>query len=85
MKQLGFIILYLLILMMVIQNQLLIAAGAALIFTYYKNAVWLIVLGFLVDAYFGAFAGWPVFSIVSIAWYVLAEFIRPRLLLNKTI
>lgn len=85
MKSLGFIILYILILMMVIQNQLLIAAGAALIFTYYKNAVWLIVLGFFIDAYFGAFAELPMFTIVSILFYILVEFIRPRLFLNKSL
>ncbi len=71
--------LYILVALLVVQNQLLLAFFAALLFTYYRSAAWLIPLGFLIDGYFNAFFAAPTFSIVSIAWYVVSEFIKPRL------
>ena len=72
-------ILYILIAILTVQNQLLLAFLAALLFTYYRSAVWLIPLGFLIDGYFSAFHAIPMFSIATILWYVASEFLKPRL------
>ncbi len=74
-----YVILYILIAFLIIQNQLLLAFLAVLLFTYYRSALWLIPLGFLIDGYFSAFFAVPVFSIASILWYVVSEFLKPRL------
>jgi vacuolar-type H+-ATPase subunit I/STV1 len=79
MKLLAYTLLYTLIALLVVQNQLLLAGLLVLLFTYYISAVWLIPLGFLIDGYFGAFATVPVFSMVAISWFVISEFLRPRL------
>lgn len=79
MRFFAYVILYIFIALLVIQNQLILAALAALLFTYYVNAIWLIPLGFMIDGYFGAFEAVPVFSIVTIAWYAVSEFFKPRL------
>ncbi len=71
-------ILFVSIALLVVQNQLLLAFMAALLFTYYRNAIWLIPLGFLIDGYFDAFYTIPVFSLVAIFWYVVSEFLKPR-------
>ena len=65
--------------LLVVQNQLVLAFLAALLFTYYRSAAWLIPLGFLVDGYFDAFYTVPLFSLVAILWYVISEFLKPRL------
>ncbi len=72
-------LLYGTVLLLVIQNQLLLAALAALLFTYYRSAAWLIPLGFLVDGYFDAFYTVPMFSIITIIWFVISELLKPRL------
>ncbi len=61
-------VLYVLIALLIVQNQLLLAFLAVLLFTYYRNAAWLIPLGFLIDGYFEAFFAVPVFSIAAIVW-----------------
>ena len=65
--------------LLVVQNQLVLAFLAALLFTYYRSAAWLIPLGFLVDGYFDAFYTVPLFSLVAILWYLISEFLKPRL------
>ncbi len=70
---------YILTTLLVVQGQLLLAALVALLCTYYRSAVWFIPLGFLVDGYFGAFSGIPMFSIAAILWYVASELLRPRI------
>jgi hypothetical protein len=72
-------LLYGTILLLVVQNQLLLAALAALLFTYYRSAAWLIPLGFLVDGYFDAFYAVPMFSIITIIWFIISELLKPRL------
>ena len=65
--------------LLVVQNQLVLAFLAALLFTYYRSAAWLIPLGFFVDGYFDAFYTVPLFSLVAILWYLISEFLKPRL------
>lgn len=75
----AYIILYIFIALLVIQNQLTLASLAVLLFTYYVSAIWLIPLGFMIDGYFDAFTTVPVFSLVTIIWYAVSEFLKPRL------
>ncbi len=71
--------LYTLTALMIIQNHFVIAAVIALVFSYFNNTAWLIILGFAVDGYFGVFDAVPVYSLLSITWFVLAELARPKL------
>ncbi|MEK7462154.1 MAG: hypothetical protein AAB618_01110 [Patescibacteria group bacterium] len=84
MRFFTYLSLYLLIALLVLQNQLLLAMLAVCLFTYYTNAAWLILLGFLIDGYFGSFTATPMFTIVSILWYIVSEFAKPRLNLRAT-
>ena len=59
------------------QNLLLFTCMLAVVFTFRFGAVWLLPLAFLLDAYFGAFATAPVFSLVAVCWYVVFELLRP--------
>lgn len=74
-----YIFLWLLTSILIVQNQLVLACLSALLFTYYRSAVWLIPLGFFIDGYFDAFFSVPVYTIVSILWYIISESIKPRL------
>ena len=76
------IILYISTALLVLQNHLLLAAALAVIFTFRVNAVWLIVLSVAIDGYFGAFYSLPLFSLVSIFWYVVSEYLRPLLVVQ---
>jgi hypothetical protein len=72
------IILYVGIAVLLVQDELIAAALVVCIFTYYRSAVWLIPLAFLVDGYFNAFYTVPAFSIASIIWFGFSEFLKPR-------
>ena len=74
--------LYILILLLVLQNHLVFGFLLVIVFTYRVGALWLLPLGFLIDGYFGAFANIPYMSITAIGWYVLSEFVRPKLLVH---
>jgi hypothetical protein len=82
MKLILNIILFFCIAIMVLQNHLIIAGILALLFTFRCGAVWLLLLAFLIDGYFGAFSSMPVFSLGMLVWYVVSEIIRPQLLLQ---
>ena len=77
------LILYFFIALMVMENQLIAAALLALWFTARVGAVWLLPLAFLLDGYFGAFTEIPYISLVTCTWYVLSEYIRPRLIVQS--
>jgi len=72
--------LYFFIALMVIENQLIVAALLVLWFTSRVGAVWLLPLAFLLDGYFGAFADIPYITITACVWYIISEYIRPRLI-----
>lgn len=78
------IILFLLIALLVVHNFLLLALFVAALFSYRAGAIWLIPLAFAIDGYFGAFHTLPLFSMFAAGWYVLTEFIRPQLMLQRS-
>lgn len=51
----------------------------ATVFVYRYNAVWLFVVGLLCDAYFGAFAAVPVYSLTLGAFALIVEVLKLRL------
>jgi hypothetical protein len=75
--------LYLCTALLLVQNQLLLAAVCAFWFSMRVNAVFLIPLAIVVDGYFGAFADIPYISFVATVWYLLSEYIKPKLLLYR--
>ncbi len=56
-----------------------IAIPAAILFSYWFDGRWLVVTGVLLDAYYGAFAHVPWFSLVSLGVYLAMVVISPRL------
>lgn len=76
-------LLYILITFLIFQNHLLLAVIAVGVFTWRVGAVWLLPLAVCIDGYFGAFYEVPVISLVAGTWFLVTEFIRPRLLLKK--
>lgn len=68
---------------LLLQNQLLLAFVAVCIFSYRVSAAWLLPLAILIDGYFGAFSNVPVLSLSFLLWYILSEFIKPRLLVQS--
>lgn len=77
------IILFVLIALLVVHNFLLLALFVTALFSYRAGAVWLLPLAFAIDGYFGAFHALPLFSMFAAGWYVLTEFIRPQLMLQR--
>ncbi len=77
------LILYFLIAFMIIENQIAIAVLLSGWFTFRVGALWLIPLAFLLDGYFGAFSDIPYISIIACVWYVISEYIRPRLIVQS--
>lgn len=74
------IILYIGILFSVLQNLLFIAVPLAILFTLRASALWLVALAFLIDGYFGAFYGVPYFTLCAFGWFIISEFLKPKLL-----
>ena len=77
------LILYFLIAFMIIENQIAIAVLLSGWFTFRVGALWLIPLAFLLDGYFGAFSDIPYFSLIACVWYIISEYIRPRLIVQS--
>jgi hypothetical protein len=71
--------LYFLIALTIVQNWLWVAALCVLVFSYQFGATLVIPLAFLIDGYFGNFSGVPYLSIFSVFWYLLVEYIRPKM------
>ena len=53
--------------------------ACATLFAYRFNAVWLFVIGVMCDAYFGAFAAVPIYSLTLGAFALLVEVLKLRL------
>jgi hypothetical protein len=80
MKLFFTIILYFFIALLIIENQIILAVLLAGWFTFRVGAIWLIPLAFLLDGYFGAFTDVPAISLITCVWYVVSEYLRPRLI-----
>lgn len=78
MKFLAAVGFYFLIALSVLQNWLLVGFVLVMVFSYLYGASMLIPLAFLIDGYFGNFASWPYLSVFSVFWYLLVEYIRPK-------
>jgi hypothetical protein len=70
--------LYLIIFFSYIQNWLLLATVAAILFSIKYNATALIPVAILIDGYFGNFYTIPTLSILSVFWFSVVEFLRPK-------
>ncbi|MCA9354390.1 MAG: hypothetical protein KC877_02625 [Candidatus Kaiserbacteria bacterium] len=79
MRFLTAIVLYLTILFSFMQQWLLLTVLAVLIFSFRYGAVALIPLAFLVDGYFGNFYSLPLTSMVAVWWYLVVEYLKPKL------
>jgi hypothetical protein len=73
------VILFLLIIFSLLQNWLWLGFLLVVVFSIWYKPVYLIPLAILVDGYFGSFHFIPVFSLLSVLWYVLVEGVRPRI------
>lgn len=73
------IFLYFLIAISIVQNHFLLAGTLILIFSYKYSAAVLIPLAIVIDGYFGNFYTIPWLSFFSIVYYLLVDFLRPRI------
>lgn len=71
-------VLYFLIALTIVQNWVLVALLLSIMFSVQFGGVLLIPLAFLIDGYFGNFTGIPYLSIISIFWFLLVEYVRPK-------
>ncbi len=78
MKPVISIILYLVIAFSILQNWLFVAAAAIVLFSLKYSSVMLIPLAILIDGYFGNFHSLPYLSLLSVWWYLVAEYFRPK-------
>ncbi|MCA9358029.1 hypothetical protein KC902_02085 [Candidatus Kaiserbacteria bacterium] len=72
------ITLYFLLALAILQNWLFAAVLLIIIFSYQFGGASLIPLAFLIDGYFGNFESVPYLSIFSVVWYLLVEYVRPK-------
>lgn len=77
------LVLYFAIALTVMENQLIIAGLLIGWFTFRVGAIWLIPLAFLLDGYFSAFSHIPYISLIACVWYVISEYVRPRLIVQS--
>lgn len=75
--------LYSIIPILILQNWLLFAAIVVVIFSARYGALFLIPLAILIDGYFGNFYAVPYLSFLATLWYVLVEYLRPRVMNNN--
>ena len=65
------------------QNMLFLAAVFSIGFTIFFGAVWLFPAAVLIDGYFNAFSGVPMFSLIALVWYVVSELLSLRMRIMK--
>ncbi len=70
--------LYTLITLSVLQDWLILAGVAIIIFSLRFNAAALIPLAIMIDGYFGHFHAIPFLSFFAIWWFLLVEYLRPK-------
>lgn len=73
------ILLYTLVIFSFIQGWELLAFSFILIFSFWYNAVALIPLAILIDGYFGNFYDIPVLSFMAVIWFVVVEYLQPKI------
>lgn len=73
------IILYISLTIAVFQNWIVVAVTLAAVFSFRYSAAALIPLAVVVDGYFGFFYATPYLSIAAVLWYIMVEYLRPKL------
>jgi hypothetical protein len=73
------IILYFAIAIAIMQNMFILAGIFICMFSLRYGALALILLAIMIDGYFGNFATVPWLSFTSLPWYLLAVYIRPKI------
>jgi len=63
-----------------LQNWLLLAIFFTILFSLRFGAVALIPAAILIDGYFGNYYGLPLLSLGAIVWFMLVEYVRPKII-----
>lgn len=63
-----------------LQGWLILAFLALLAYSSAGSTAYLIPIAILLDGYFGNFSSVPLLSIAAVAWYLLSEYLRPRMI-----
>ncbi len=77
------VLLYFFILLSFVQQFWWLGVIGLCIFSWFYGAGWLIFGAFLLDAYFGNFYAVPFYSIITIVWFLLFAYLRPRLMEDR--
>jgi hypothetical protein len=83
MKFLINILLGILILFALMQSYFYVAIALILLFTVRASAIWIIPLAFLIDGFYGAFYSFPYITVAVVLWYIVSEFLKPRIFVKK--
>ncbi len=65
------------------QSHFFTAGILVVLFTVKANPVWLIPMAIIIDAFFGAFYTAPYLSVIMVLWYIMSEFVKPRIFIKK--
>lgn len=78
MKSIALVILYTALTIAFLQNWLWLAVLLLLVCSFRYSAVMVIGLAVVVDGYFGNFFTVPYLSLLSVWWYLVVEYLRPK-------
>lgn len=67
------------IVLSVLQDALWLAFLLSALYTFYYGAVWLPLLAIAIDSYYGAFSSVPIFSVITLVWFLISELLKLRL------
>jgi hypothetical protein len=85
MKLLTNFILCIVILFALMQSHFYVAAALVVVFTMRASAAWIIPIALLVDGFYGAFYTSPNITIAVVLWYIVSEFLKPRIFVKKDV
>jgi hypothetical protein len=76
--------LYTLVIFSLLQGWLFPTFCLVLVYSFVYNSITLIPLAILMDGYFGNFYTVPVLSFLAVLWYIVVEYLRPKIANFKT-
>lgn len=70
--------LYVIVILSFLQNWFFVMLVGLLAFSFWFGAAALIPAAIIIDGYFGNFYEFPYLSVYSVGWFVLVEYVRPK-------
>lgn len=80
MKIVSAIVLYSIVLLTFMHNWLVVSFGVLVLFSIWFGAAFFIPAAIMIDGYFGNYYSFPYLSLLSVVWFMLIEYIRPKII-----